>query len=141
LSADLRHAGEYDRVVVCDIAIDLGLATVVKKALDDLSKGKELVYIDHHPLPPGITAPWLVHDTSACGSLLTFDHFRQALDIDLSRVAMYGAIGDYRDNTPLADAPALRWTGASTLAGTLAGIEMVRRDYDYVCGASLEEPV
>lgn len=134
LSADLRHAGEYDRVIVCDIAIDLGLATVVKKALDDFSKGKELVYIDHHPLPPGITAPWLVHDTNACGSLLTFDHFRQALDIDLSRVAMYGAIGDYRDNTPLADALALRWDRRSLYyqAGTLAqGIEMVRRDYDY----------
>jgi RecJ-like exonuclease len=134
LPGDLKHAGEYDRVIVCDIAIDMGLAADVKKALDSLSNGKEIIYIDHHPLPPGFKAPWLVHNTNACGSLLTFDYFRQALDIDLSRVAMYGAIGDYRDNTPLAAEFVRRWDKRSLYyqAGTLSqGIEMTRRNYDY----------
>jgi single-stranded-DNA-specific exonuclease len=134
LPVDLRHASEYDRVIVCDIAIDIGLSATVKNALDRLSDGRELTYIDHHPLPPGISAPWLVHDTNACGSLLTFYHFRQALDIDLSRVAMYGAIGDYRDNSPLAVELVRRWDKRSLYyqAGTLSqGIEMARRNYDY----------
>ncbi|OPY25334.1 MAG: DHHA1 domain protein [Methanocella sp. PtaU1.Bin125] len=134
LPADIRYAGEYDRLVVCDIAFDLSLAGTVKKMLDEISGAKEIVYLDHHPLPRELSAPWLVHDTDSCGSLLTFDHFRRALDANMSRVAMYGAIGDYRDNAPLARGLVRRWDKRSLYyqAGTLSqGIEMARKDYDY----------
>ncbi len=93
VTSDLKHASEYDRIIVTDIAVDISMSAAVKKALENLSDGRELIYVDHHPLPPGFSGPWLVHDTNACGSLLTFNHFRRTLDIDLSRVAMYGAIG------------------------------------------------
>ncbi len=134
LPADLKHARGYDRVIVTDVALDIGLAATVKAELGGLSDGREIAYIDHHPLPPGFTAPWLVHDTNACGSLLTFDRFRRALDRDLSRVAMYGAIGDFRDGTPLADALVRQWDKRSLYyqAGILSqGIEIERRNYDY----------
>ncbi len=134
LLSDLKHASEYDRIIVTDIAVDIGMSTAVKKALESLSDGRELVYIDHHPLSPGFSGPWLVHDTNACGSLLAFYHFRRTMDIDLSRVAMYGAIGDYRDNTPMAGELVRRWDKRSLYyqAGTLSqGIEVARRNYDY----------
>lgn len=134
LLADLKYAGEYDRMIVCDIAFDISMAATVKNMLDSISNEKEIVYIDHHPLPPGLSAPWLIHDTDACGSLLTFGHFRRALDVNMSRVAMYGAIGDFRDNTPQACELVRRWDKRSLYyqAGTLSqGIEMARRDYNY----------
>ncbi len=92
------------------------------------------VYIDHHPLPDGFAARWLVHDTDACGSLLTYSHFRDRLDPDMSRVAMYGAIGDYRDNTPIAQELVRKWDKRSLYyeAGTLSqGEEMERRNYGF----------
>lgn len=52
----------------------------------------------------------------------------------MSRVAMYGAIGDFRDSTPLAEDLVSRWDKRSLYyeAGTLSqGIEMGRRDYRY----------
>lgn len=134
LAGDLEHARDYDRVIVADIALDIGLAATVKAELEGLSGGREIIYIDHHPLPPGFTAPGLVHDPNACGSLLTFDHFRRALDQDLSRVAMYGAIGDFRDGAPLAEPLVRQWDKRSLYyqAGVLSqGIEIERRNYDY----------
>jgi RecJ-like exonuclease len=134
LIEDLNDVREYDRVIVCDIAIDLDMAPLVKKTFDALAAEKEVAYIDHHPLPPGFLAPWLIHDTNACGSLLTFDYLRPALDQDMSRVALYGAIGDFRDNTSLAADLVRRWDKRSLYyeAGTLSqGIEMGRRDYGY----------
>lgn len=134
LIEDLKYAGEYDRVIVCDVAIDIGLAPVIRKTIDSLAADKEIMYIDHHPLSPRFQASWLVHDTNSCGSLLTFASFRRAVDPDMSRVAMYGAIGDFRDGAPLAEALASRWDKRSLYyeAGTLSqGIEIERRSYGY----------
>ena len=102
--------------------------------LDEIAAEKEVVYIDHHPLPRGFSAPWLVHRLDACGSLLAYDYFRDALDPDMSRVAMYGAIGDYRDTTPLAMTLASRWDKRSLYyeAGTLSqGIEIDHKNLSY----------
>lgn len=63
---DLAPAANYDRVVICDVALNISMADEVKDALDRISAGREVVYIDHHPLPDGFSAPWLVHDTDAC---------------------------------------------------------------------------
>jgi len=53
---------------------------------------------------------------------------------DMSRVAIYGAIGDYRDNTPLITELTKTWDKRSLYfeAGILSqGIEIGRKDYDY----------
>jgi RecJ-like exonuclease len=128
---DFRNARKHDRVIVCDVAIDISAAPVLKRSIDRIAAEKDVVYIDHHPLPRGFSAPWLIHRIDACGSLLTFDHFRNALDPDMSRVAMYGAIGDFRDATPLAEALAERWDKRSLYfeAGTLSqGIEIDQKN-------------
>lgn len=131
---ELAHAADYDRVIISDVAINISMADNVKDTLDSLAAGREVVYIDHHPRPDGFTAPWLVHDTDACGSLLTYSHFRDRLDPDMSRVAMYGAIGDYRDNTPIAQELVRKWDRRSLYyeAGTLSqGVEMERHNYGF----------
>lgn len=132
--ADLDRANHADMIVVCDIAVNLASAAALKKRLDELSTRMGVAYIDHHPLPTGFSAKWLVHDPGSCGSLLTFKYFIDRLDPDLSRVALYGAIGDYRDDSPMAAEIVGNWDKRSLYyqAGTLSqGIEMGRRDYDY----------
>jgi single-stranded-DNA-specific exonuclease len=131
---DIRNARGHDRVIVCDVAIDISAAPGMKRRIDRIAAEKDVVYIDHHPLPPGFSAPWLVHRLDACGALLAYDYYRDALDPDMSRVAMYGAIGDFRDTTPLAAVIADRWDKRSLYyeAGTLSqGIEIDRRNRDY----------
>lgn len=131
---DLDMAEGADSIVVCDIAIDQAFSKSLKKRLDALSRRISLVYIDHHPLPPGFQAKWLVHDPLSCASLLTYAYFSGRIDPDMSRVAMYGAIGDYRDDAPIAVALSEQWDKRSLYyeAGTLSqGIEIGRRDYDY----------
>lgn len=131
---DSRSAEAYDRVVICDIAINISTSEALRRRMDEIAAGRELIYLDHHPLPEGFSAPWLTHTEAANGSLLTYDYFRKVLDPDLSRVAMYGAIADFRDGTPLAAGLVRKWDKRSLYyyAGTLSqGIEMERRNYDY----------
>lgn len=131
---DSRQAESYDRVIVCDVAINISTSEALSNRMNGLATKIELIYIDHHPLPDGFSAPWLFHDLNASGSLLTFEFFRDLLNPDMSRVAMYGAIADFRDSTPLADEIVRRWDKRSLYyyAGTLSqGIEMMRKNYDY----------
>jgi RecJ-like exonuclease len=134
IAEDIRNARKHDRVIACDVAIDISVAPVLKRTIDRIAAEKDVVYIDHHPLPRGFSASWLIHRLDACGSLLTFNHFRDALDPDMSRVAMYGAIGDFRDTTPLAMEMAERWDKRSLYyeAGTLSqGIEIDHKNLGY----------
>ena len=131
---DIDEAKGYDRVIIMDMAINLPKADALKQKIDALAKRSDVIYIDHHPLPPGFQAPWLTHDITACGAEITFRYFEEMLEPDMSRVAIYGAIGDYRDMTPLMQDLIMNWDKRSLYyqAGTLSqGIEVGRRDYDF----------
>jgi single-stranded-DNA-specific exonuclease len=135
--SDIDEARGYDRVVVCDIAINLPRSKDMKAKFEALANESEVIYIDHHPLPPGFQAKWLFHDNKASASELTFNYFQNELSPDMSRVAMYGAIGDYEDMTPGARELIDNWDKRSLYyqAGTLSqGIEIGRRDYDFKRG-------
>lgn len=132
LIRDLRFAGLYERIVISDIAIGISTAETLKNTLDKLADSIEVIYLDHHPLPEGFESSWLYHDARLSGSLLTFRHFAGDLDPGLSRVAMYGAIGDYLDNSEMAVALTKKWDKRSLYyqAGTLSqGIEIIGRNY------------
>lgn len=134
IADDLKEADGADGIIVCDIAVDADSAMLLKKMIDMLSKKAYVVYIDHHPLPQGFGISRMIHDVNACASEITYAYFRQSLDADMSRVAIYGAIGDYRDDTPLISMLAKTWDRRSLYyeAGTLSqGLEIGRRDYDY----------
>jgi single-stranded-DNA-specific exonuclease len=132
--SDIAEAKGCERLVACDLAINISTVKRFMALMDEQSRESEIIYIDHHPLPPGFQAPWLFHDIEACGALLTYLYFRKDLDRDMSRVAMYGAIGDYRDNTPLAAELTLQWDKRSLYyeGGIVSqGVERERRDYDF----------
>ncbi|BAI60420.1 putative phosphoesterase [Methanocella paludicola SANAE] len=134
---DIDEGRGYDRIIVCDIAINLPRSQQMKDKFEALAKESEIIYIDHHPLPPGFGEKWLFHDDTASASELTFNYFENELSPDMSRVAMYGAIGDYQDMTPGARQLIDDWDKRSLYyqAGTLTqGIEVGRRDYDFKRG-------
>lgn len=131
---DLENAAGFDRIVVCDIAINIPISAKLKEKVDTLAKGAEVIYIDHHPLPEGFSAKWLISDLTSSASEMTYRYFKDDLPFDLSRVSLYGAIGDYRDDSASIDEMILDWDKRSLYyqAGTLSqGIAIGRRDYDF----------
>jgi len=132
--ADLENAVGYDRAVICDIAINIPSSARLKERIDLLSAQTEVVYLDHHPLPEGFSADWLISNISSSASEMTYRHFKDILSSDMSRVALYGAIGDYRDDSLGIYNMVQNWDKRSLYyqAGTLSqGIEIGRRDYDW----------
>ncbi len=132
--ADLENAVGYDRAVICDIAINIPSSARLKERIDLLSAQTEVVYLDHHPLPEGFSADWLISNVSSSASEMTYRHFKDILSSDMSRVALYGAIGDYRDDSLGIYNMVQNWDKRSLYyqAGTLSqGIEIGRRDYDW----------
>jgi RecJ-like exonuclease len=132
--SDIDQARGFDRIVVCDIAINIPTSARLKEKIDALAEEAEVIYIDHHPLPEGFDAPWLISDVTSSASEMAYRHFRDDLHPDMSRVSLYGAIGDYRDCSRPIQEMIADWDKRSLYyqAGTLSqGIEIGRRDYDF----------
>jgi RecJ-like exonuclease len=97
----LRDLEAEDRVYICDVAI----SEADREALFQVfSRIPEVVYIDHHPLPMGVVSGDLpctrVHwDTSSSTSELAYRLVGDELPREMSRVALFGAISDYCDET------------------------------------------
>ncbi|WP_406669853.1 DHHA1 domain-containing protein [Methanolobus sp. ZRKC4] len=98
---ELHLADGYENVIICDIAVDESKCVDLFKRLGEIAENSNLTYIDHHPLPQKcINADWLHHDVNVCAAELTYKVLEKRLNRDMRRVAIYGAIGDYYDNTP-----------------------------------------
>jgi len=96
----LELAKGYRRVIICDIAIDERTSAELLQRLKEVAQESDLIYIDHHPVPEnGWTESWLHNDPCACSSELTYKVLAKRLNRDVRRVAIYGAIGDYADDT------------------------------------------
>ncbi len=93
--------GETGRVYICDVAI----SESDREELFDAFRGlPEVVYIDHHPLPIGVVSGDLpcsqvYWNTLASTSELAYRLVGGSLDREMSRVALFGAISDYCDET------------------------------------------
>lgn len=132
---ELHLAEGYKNVIICDIAIDERHCTELFKRLGEIASVSDLNYIDHHPLPDKcVKADWLHHDTAVCASELTYKVFRKRLNRDMRRVAIYGAIGDYYDNSPSVKEWLRDWDKRSLFfqAGTLIqALIYSGRNYDF----------
>jgi len=101
IAEDLQQVdGDF---VVCDIAIPQQSLGELVNQLERIARaGHKGTYIDHHPLPEGFNVDnfpvELVHSLSSCGAEQTYTRFEGSIESDLSRVAIYGAIGDYLDD-------------------------------------------
>jgi len=103
---DLK-ATDADRLIVCDIAITKHDAREILKELEQKGKRTEIYYFDHHNLPDGIDesevkAKVYVHKANVCTSELIYRHFAKDIPKERIWIALYGAIGDYDDNSPFA---------------------------------------
>ncbi|MEM0162604.1 MAG: DHH family phosphoesterase, partial [Thermoproteota archaeon] len=92
------------------------------------------------PLPLGLSteeipATLIRGEDDSCASELVYSYFRDKLNPELSRVMVYGAIGDYSDNTKIVKEVLSEWDKrelyleAGILVKVLEGTK--KRDYDF----------
>lgn len=144
LKDDLAVVRSGDSAIITDIALSSGITRDLFFELERILKGGgELIYIDHHPLPPGITKQdvpgMFVHDECCSASELTYRFFKKDLNMrsfesrTFEKIALYGAISDYMDNTDWASNALSDWDKRYIYyeAGILSqGLEGMRRQYD-----------
>jgi len=137
LLEDLSVAEDTDTVIICDIALSEAHIDGIIERFSKIAEKGSLTYIDHHPLPEGIIEDDIpgrvVHKLGSSASELTYTLFRSKLDFMHTRVAIYGAIGDYLDNTPTVQKLLKSWDKRTLYFETgilIQGIECLKRDYD-----------
>lgn len=139
LHVDLKEfATPGDTIFIADIALsELHLEELMKLFKKYNDKG-ELIYVDHHPEPLGVSVKEIpgtvVYDMDCSSSELTYRFFEEQLGFEYSRVAVYGAIGDYLDETPWVKEVLEKWDKRSVYfeAGVLSqGLEASRKMYDF----------
>ncbi|MCQ1536735.1 DHH family phosphoesterase [Methanosarcina sp. KYL-1] len=132
---NLNDLKSVETLIICDIAINEKHCPEIYSRLRELSEECNLYYIDHHPLPENCTyEDWYYHDPSACSSELTYRLFEDLLSQDMRRIAIYGAIGDFCDNTPHIRDWVRDWDKRSLYfqAGTLIQAVLHKgKDYDF----------
>lgn len=99
---DLRNT-DAKRIVILDIAINKADAQKFLKAVED--KQSKVMYFDHHPLQNevkkrlGQILELFVHDERSSTSELVYRRFQKDLPKEMVWTALYGAIGDYSEDT------------------------------------------
>lgn len=139
LLSDLKEfVGDCVGLSITDIALNEVHVNEIMSLLKEISSRCEVVYIDHHPvldeIPVPTTITW-IHNTCCSASELTYGYLsKKGLNEEYSRIALYGAIGDYLDETPWVKYQLNRWDKRAIYleAGILIqGLEGSRRDYDF----------
>ena len=137
LAEDLKRVEDGSRVIVCDISLNGNTLQEVLSAMRGISSKSSLLYIDHHPYPPGLDLKEfpaeVVHELAPCASELAFKAFEK-LPRAMSRIAIYGAIGDYADDTPVIQELLKEWDKRTLYfeAGVLIqGLEGSRKDIGF----------
>jgi single-stranded-DNA-specific exonuclease len=134
---------DVETLIICDIAIEERHCSELYSALEEFAEECSLYYIDHHPLPESCgKEEWFYHDTGACSSELTCRVFEDLLSPEMRRVAIYGAIGDFCDNTPCVKSWVRDWDKRSLYfqAGTLIQA-ILHKGKEYEFKRSLLEPL
>jgi RecJ-like exonuclease len=92
------------------------------------------VYIDHHPLSVDLPGVEVVHEVGSSASQLAYRHLGGTLPRLYSRVALYGAIGDYLDHTEWVEEALEAWDRRLVYfeAGVLMQVlERARKDHEF----------
>jgi len=132
-----EFTSQGDHIYIADIALDEKTFRQVVELLEKRGEAGKVVYIDHHPLPEefrGVNNVEFIHDPCCSASELTYRYVEKYLDPDYSRVGLYGAIGDYIDETPWVREHLARWDKRFVYyeAGVLIqGLEGTGRQYDF----------
>jgi RecJ-like exonuclease len=100
---EAQFTDSFRRLVILDIALDQMIWRELVDRLNELTDKVEIIYIDHHPPPPQFESKKLLfsyiwgRDVST--SELAYKYLYREEMNDMSRVALYGGIGDYSDET------------------------------------------
>jgi RecJ-like exonuclease len=136
LASDLEQVD--GDLLVLDIALSSReLDNILKELRRIHENGNKIIYIDHHPFPknfnPNLFYGELFHSLSSSASELTFMKFKDYLNMEMGRIAIYGAIGDYLDRTPNIEKLLEYWDKRTLYLESgllIAAIESMGRDYD-----------
>ena len=109
---DLENTNS-DIIVICDIALN---SRDAHNILREMERKKEIYYFDHHPLPESITEKMVssvvtkyVHKYNVSSSELVYKEYATEIPPERTWNAIYGAIGDYSDNTDFVKEKMLNW--------------------------------
>jgi RecJ-like exonuclease len=115
LLQDLRETASRN-IVIADIALTKQDAPRVLAALRKRSQSGRVMYFDHHSIPPTVarrdlarSVTSLFHARNSSASELVYRHFMESIPRERVWLAIYGAIGDYSDETPFVRERMLNW--------------------------------
>ncbi len=138
LLSDFREFARGD-IVVVDVALSETHAAAIAREFSRYPF--HITYIDHHPPPVGLSLEELSAelvrpkgDEDVSSSELTYRKYGELLHPDYDRVALYGAIGDYADQSPWVKEALERWDKRQVYfeAGILVqGLEGSRGMHDF----------
>ena len=99
---------DADRVVLSDLGADSADFPDFLKEMKRIAKHAKVTYIDHHymsqPAKRSLkkAGVQVVHDVKECASMLTYKTFKDKLPPEAKFNALFGAVTDYMDDSPLA---------------------------------------
>jgi RecJ-like exonuclease len=138
LLEDLEQVKAQDTAIICDIALSESHLPKILGKFKSIAEGGDLLYIDHHPLPESISPPnfpgRICHRLGSSASELAYSAFHNRLNPSLSRVAVYGAVSDYLDGTPLINRLLMKWDKRAIYFETgilTQGLDGIKRDHDF----------
>ncbi len=110
---DLRNV-ESKTIIITDIALTKRDARQIVAAM--AAKESDIHYFDHHIIPSTVregeirkVCTTYAHKTDESASELIYRHYQKDIPRERVWIALYGAIGDYADDTPFAKERILNW--------------------------------
>lgn len=103
-----RVPSDAERVVISDLGADSADFPQFLAEVKRLAANAKVTYIDHHFMSAEVERKLkgagiqLVHDVEECASVLTYKTFKDVLPEGAGLVALYGAVTDYMDDSPIA---------------------------------------
>lgn len=98
-----KYDSRIKEIYILDIALDESIWRNVVGKLNEISRTTKVFYIDHHPPPKELNNRGLnfryINMKGCSTSEIVYKLFSDRVGFDLSRVALFGAIGDYSDET------------------------------------------
>lgn len=109
--SDLQQTKD-NKIFICDIAISKSHTTQIMEFLK--SSKSEIIWFDHHPLPiEKSKIPCTFVTGEGCTSEIVYKYFEKQMDTEKSFISVYGAIGDYTENTDFIKSKLLDWDARS----------------------------
>jgi DHHA1 domain len=98
---------DAERVVLSDLGADSADFPEFLKEMQRIAKNAEVTYIDHHYMSEVAkrklrkAGVQVVHNVRECASMLTYKTFKDALPEGARLNALFGAVTDYMDDSPM----------------------------------------